>query len=289
MANERGIMPLSVIYHQHQGSYVVGDFVVFDYQGSADETQNGRSVKCVTSVNADGSYRVAGLNGHNSVAPYDAPPKSIYGKVVFHRSLMPVAYWRWLSMNWQLNAAEIHERWVSVIAYPVRAFSSKGRTMNMVNLRFSPSVFTCWSGDRLAVEDDGVEVWENGKLVFSSSLLFSSWSDGTLILRDPNRPVRVKVDMEKGRVFKTVAPPVPDNGRIIVVVSRGKGLSVQTIHAPYDLTAPFTFSTQRGKRQVKKVTALPSDEVLGGMPGSVFGVSPPLPIEAGETEIVLIR
>lgn len=291
MANEGGIMPLSVTYQQRQASYKVGDFVVFDYQGGSDETQNGRSVKCVTSVNADGSYAVAGLNSHNSVAPYNAHPESIYGKVMFHRSLMPVAYWRWLSMEWQLNATEIHKRWASVIAYPVRAFSSKGRTTNVVNLRFSPSVFTSWSGERLAVENEsGVEVWENGKLVLSSSLLFLNWSDDALVLRDPHRPIQWKVDVDGGKVVKTIAPPVPVGGRISAVVARGEGLSVQTIHAPYSLTAPFTFSTHKGEKyRVEKVLALPSDEVLDGKPSVIFRVFPPLDIEDGETEIALVR
>ena len=142
MANEGGIMPLSRTYHQAQSSYEVGDIVSFDYQGSADPSQNGRSIKRITSVNADGSYTVEGLNDHNSVVPWNAPPESIYGKIVYNDSPVPVSYWRWLSVDWSLKAEQIRKRIPAIVSFRTlkNMMSENGRLENRLQWNRGPII-----------------------------------------------------------------------------------------------------------------------------------------------------
>lgn len=147
------------------------------------------------------------------------------------------------------------------------------------------------------------EIWRNGETVVASR---DNW---TYISTPRPRFVRgrfigfsscgnIKVWRENERTLCTTnssseeiqcakLPQVKTGDVVEVVVTRGKGLSIQSIHAPVYVMAPFSFFHEGKGYCVKKTMVNPSDDVLDGKPGIVFGVMPPLPLEEITTTIII--
>jgi len=165
MSSDDGIMPGSLTLHKAYPTYEVGDDVSFNYRGSKEPSENGKSVKRVVAINPDGTYRVEGLSSLNTIPPYDVPEKDIIGKIVFHNSFLPESYWRWLSMGWTLEQEEIAERYHRIFSVETIAgvFTAQGRFRNKVALFWPPSevarsedgrTYVFNSGSRLMVYRD---------------------------------------------------------------------------------------------------------------------------------------
>jgi len=159
MANEGGIMPGSFTLHKAYPTYEVGDDVSFDYRGSKEPSENGKSIKRVIAINPGGTYRVEGLNYLNTIPPYDVPEKDIIGKIVWRHSFLPTSYWRWLSMGWALEQEEIAERYQMIFSAEtaVGIFTAQGRLRNWEvisgdwesgNISEPMPGFTIWTGKK---------------------------------------------------------------------------------------------------------------------------------------------
>lgn len=161
MAEDEGIMPGSLTIHRALSSYQEGDDVCFIYKGSDDDSENGKSVKRITAINPDSSYRVEGLNPLNTIPPCNVPPGDIVGKIVWHHSFLPTRYWRWLSMGWSLEQEEIAERYQMVFSIQtVVGVFTKKQFRNGVILQKSPSEYHLDNGlVYLITPDDQVEVY----------------------------------------------------------------------------------------------------------------------------------
>ena len=234
MAAESGIMPLSITYHQKKASYGIGDIVSFDYQGNPDPSQNGKSVKRVGAINVDGSFRVAGLNKLCSVPPWNAPSSSIYGKVVFHRSLLPVAYWRWLSMGWSISIDDITKREKFVFSPKVllNLASNAGRIENWKHLSFAPSsVIEGTEGVFVAKQDGMARMYEGRKIVSILKLTptdtITSKDDGRFFVNryEGKMPVRYAWTQsglaDRQLVGNVSLPTVPTDDKITLCGKQG--------------------------------------------------------------------
>lgn len=133
MAGSGGVMPGSFYYIAPSSVYERGDVISFLYDHSADPSQNGLSIKRVVGRNSDGSYRVRGDNHSNSVPPCDVDVRKIEGKIVYGPICpLPQVFFRWLSMDWQLEQQEISKRFSLIFSLRtlVNALTVEGRSHN---------------------------------------------------------------------------------------------------------------------------------------------------------------
>lgn len=197
MASDDGIMPGSLTLHKAYASYEVGDDISFDYRGSNDPAENGRSVKRILAVNSDGTYRVGGTNELNSIMPVDIAPKEIYGKIVWHRSFLPESYWRWMSRGWSLKIEEVTDRFWMVFSIRTvcRLCSAEGRYWNSVQWSIGPLHDAFRAG--------GVTVmtrrFGRGWYAFSGHEVVASGSGSVALLEDP---IAVGIDGDEITVMR---------------------------------------------------------------------------------------
>jgi hypothetical protein len=193
MANEGGVMPMSAYYTAKRAAYSVGDIVSFEYRNGATAQDNGPSIKRVTSVHPDGSYAVAGLNELCSVPPCNVPSTDIRGRIIAGPvSLMPTAYWRWLSMGWTLDVDEIALRSERIFSVETlrNAFTEGGRWRNGTMLSTPPHDVCYITGgafvsvwDRVALESR-VYMLPSQEVVYVSKLKASGWEDENTLTFD---------------------------------------------------------------------------------------------------------
>jgi len=153
MASDDGIMPGSLTLHKAYPRYEVGDDISFDYQGSNEPAENGRSIKRILAVNP-GNYRVGGTNELNSIMPVDIAPGEIYGKIMWHHSFLPKAYWRWMSRHWSLDDEDIAIRYHRIfsVTTALNGLTPGGRWRNGIAFRHTPEEYRFDSGEMYIVE-----------------------------------------------------------------------------------------------------------------------------------------
>jgi hypothetical protein len=161
MAKEGGVMPCSLFHIARSESYQPGDIISFWYKDPARPgTPEESTIKRVVSVRADGTLVCRGDNQPNSDREeYNVPRDKVRGRVVGWRlSLIPVAYWRWLSMGWTLQADEIALRTKRAfsIATAINILTSDGRWRNRVELSNPPSATYVLPNAILVSKPDGV-------------------------------------------------------------------------------------------------------------------------------------
>lgn len=273
MAAEGGVMPLSMYYIAQSDRYSIGDIVSFEYTGSLDQSQNGPSIKQVVAVTGD-VVRVAGLNGQNSVPPCDVLLQDIRGRIVARWSLVPVAYWRWLSMDWQLTTDDIatREKRIFSLQTVTNACTSSGRLSNWVAISFPPGAIKHVAGERAVVgAGNRVVVYSApGHEAYASPVgtAFGGVDGQMLVVSRRGRSEVIRVDLVTLNTTETTAPVA---GRFVVLTPvPGEGKLLPTMFCPQAL--PSRFVARIGERSYRG-SALPSTNPLG----SIVVVVPALP------------
>jgi hypothetical protein len=205
MANEGGVMPMSAYYTAKSATYSVGDIVSFEYRAGATAQDNGPSIKQITSVHPDGSYTVAGLNELCSVPPCNVPPSDIRGKIVAGPvSLMPTAYWRWLSMGWTLNVDEIALRSERIFSMETLrdAFSEGGRFRNGVKLTYPPTGIRWGPGVMWVRTEGGASIVSEGDTeLYRLQGVVVSWIQNKIVynvIQSPTESPVYELDVRTG-------------------------------------------------------------------------------------------
>jgi len=221
MASEDGVPPCSFFYIARAEQYQTGDVVSFWYYDDPSDPVKS-AIKRIVAVKTDGTLVCRGDNAINSdreafVVPCDMTRGKIVAGPV---SLLPTASWRWLSMNWTLQAEEMAERERNIFSlrHILQAVFPGGRWRMWLFANLPPSQIQTrgdWTyasmGQRSVLFNLAGEArWTRGT--------FLRWNAGGVELITPS-PHRVLLDW-RGKVHPLVVPAkglgfTPGSGSVV--------------------------------------------------------------------------